>query len=134
MLRPELQSMSNFVDGLENIVENQTIIAKRFIAEGSADTAILPLKALIYIMAEGEYEGMTINDSSFRKLFDRSIVLESNWYKQRLERKVTQDQIYRKNHIKYLENRLERLSSRNEIKLLSSKKLQNLKKHHPKEY
>ena len=86
MLRPELQSMSNFVDGLENIVENQTIIAKRFIAEGSADTAILPLKALIYIMAEGEYEGMTINDSSFRKLFDRSIVLESNWYKQRLEK------------------------------------------------
>jgi hypothetical protein len=84
MLKPELQNMEDFVDGINNIVEAQQNVAKGYLTDGSVKAAIPPLKAILYIMAEGSYEGKTAEDPAIRKLFTRDYVLTSDWYKNRL--------------------------------------------------
>lgn len=85
MLKPELQSMEDYVDGIKNICEAQEKVAKGYLADGSIESAIPPLKAIIHIMAEGSYEGKDASHPDIRKLFDRKEVLNSDWYKARLE-------------------------------------------------
>jgi len=87
LLKPEAQDLNAFVDGVNNIVSGHKKIAEAYISDGTVDEAILPLKALIHIMAKGSFEGMTIHDEKFRKLFDYNYVIESDWYKQRLRNK-----------------------------------------------
>ncbi len=91
MLKPELQGMDEYVDGINNIVEAQKKVALKYFEEGSVDSAIPPLKALLYIMAYGDYEGKTADDPEIRKLFDRDYVLNSDWYKDRLVTKQQRD-------------------------------------------
>ena len=85
MLQPEKQNLDDYVDGINNIVETHEKVAKAYVKDGSVEKAILPLKALLYIMAEGSYEGKGINDPEIRKLFDRDYVIQSDWYKERLD-------------------------------------------------
>ena len=91
MLKPELQGMEQFVDGINNIVEAQRKVALKYFEEGSVEAAIPPLKAIIYIMAYGEYDGKTIDDPEIRKMFTRDYVLASDWYKERLVIKQQRD-------------------------------------------
>ena len=126
MLRPELQSAEDFVDGINNIVENQTLIAKRFINEGSAETAIPPLKALVHIMAFGEYEGMKVSDTEFRELFSREKVLASDWYQARIEAKVAKDEKARLQSIAYLKKKLQKPNVREDIRLTVEARLKTL--------
>ncbi len=84
MLRPELQSLPDFVDGIENIAQAMERSAKAYIEDGSVEAAIPPLKALLWIMATGSYEGMGIHDTELRRLFDRDYVLGADWYARRL--------------------------------------------------
>src|SRR4051794_24977779 len=50
MLRPELQSMETFVDGMDNIVTTQKRVAQMYFSDGSVAHACPPLKALLQIM------------------------------------------------------------------------------------
>lgn len=84
MLRPELQSMDEFVDGVKNIMEAQKKVAQNYIRDGSVEGAVPPLKALLYIMAEGHYEGKSAGDPEIRSLFEKDYVLRSDWYRERL--------------------------------------------------
>ncbi len=85
MLRPELQSMPDFVDGLRNITEAQAASAAGYFEDGSVEAAIPPLKAVLHVMAKGHYEGRSIRDPEVRALFDRESVIASTWYRERLE-------------------------------------------------
>jgi len=85
MLKPELQNMEDWVDGINNIVDAQRKVAKGYIDDGSVEAAIPPLKAILFIMAEGTYEGKTADDPEIRKLFSRDYVIGSDWYKDRLK-------------------------------------------------
>lgn len=91
MLKPELQDMDQYVDGINNIVEAQRKVALKYFEEGSVEAAIPPLKAIIHIMAYGTYEGKTIDDPEVRNLFDRDYVLGSDWYRERLAIKQQRD-------------------------------------------
>ncbi len=103
MLKPELQSMADYADGINNIVEAQQKVAKAYIEDGSIEAAIPPLKAILYIMAEGSFEGKTTDDPEIRKLFDRDLVIKSDWYKARLTR-FQENRINQvKSNIKYME-------------------------------
>jgi hypothetical protein len=84
MLKPELQNMDDFVDGINNIVEAQRKSALMYFEDGSIESAIPPLKVLIHIMAYGHYENKGIDDPELRKMFTRDYVLSSEWYKKRL--------------------------------------------------
>ncbi len=84
MLKPETQDLEAFVDGVCNIVEAQQRVAQGYINDGSVNNACPPLKALIYIMAQGHYEGKGIDDPDIRNMFTMEYLLNSDWYQQRL--------------------------------------------------
>lgn len=86
MLRPECQDMDVFVDSMSTIIDAHKRAAELVIGDDGAKDAIPPLKALLYVTAYGEYDGMRLNDQSFRELFHRDNVINSDWYNERLER------------------------------------------------
>ncbi len=103
MLKPEVQSMEDFADGINNITEAQQKVALSYFADGSVNAAIPPLKILLHIMAYGEYEGKTIDNPELRKYFDREYVVNSDWYKERLARKQQQNLDFITNQLANLE-------------------------------
>ncbi len=102
MLKPELQSMEDFADGINNITEAQEKVAKAYFESDSVDAAIPPLKILFHIMAYGEYEGKQISNPELRKYFEREYVINSDWYKERLKLKQNRDIRFHKSQIEYL--------------------------------
>ena len=104
MLKPELQGIEEYVDGINNIVEAQQKVALRYFEEGSVDAAIPPLKILLHIMAYGNYEGKDLSNPELRKYFDREFVIQSEWYNERLKLKQNKDVTFLKKQIKYLED------------------------------
>lgn len=118
ILRPETQNMEDFVDGINNIVEAQEKVARRYLEDGSIEQACPPLKALLYIMANGEFEGKDAHHPDIRAMFTREALLSSDWYKQRLEVKQQRDIELWQSHIDYLQNFLERESHADEARRL----------------
>ncbi len=104
VLKPETQSMEDFVDGVKNITEAQQKVALRYFEDNSVESAIPPLKALLHIMAYGHYNGKEVSDPEIRKMFDRDYLLQSQWYKDRLKLKQEKDIKLWERHIAYLEN------------------------------
>lgn len=84
VLKPELQDLAVFADGVNNIVEAQQRVAQQYLDDGSVEDACPPLKALLHIMATGEYEGMDVHDPKIRAMFTRDYLLNSDWYRERL--------------------------------------------------
>ena len=109
MLKPELQSMPYYVDGIKNIVEAQQKAGLRYFEDGGVEQAIPPLKALLHIMAHGEYEGKTLADPEIRGLFDRETVLASDWYADRIQAKVDLDKALLNDRITYAESHADQI-------------------------
>ena len=84
ILKPETQGMEVYVDGIANIVEAQQRVALSYFEDGTIEFACPPLKALIHIMAHGNWEGKTAADPSVRALFTKESLLQSDWYRERL--------------------------------------------------
>jgi hypothetical protein len=84
VLQPEKQSMDIFADSMANIVDAHRRAALQFFEDKTIDNACLPMKALLHIMAHGDYEGMKLDSLEFRQLFDRKTIMESDWYRERL--------------------------------------------------
>ncbi len=91
MLRPELQGMDTFADGVDNIVSAQKSVAENYFRDGGVEGACPPLRALLHIMRDGQYEGKAIGDPEFRALFTREALLGSDWYAARLSAQQTRD-------------------------------------------
>jgi phosphoenolpyruvate carboxykinase (diphosphate) len=114
MLKPELQSMEAYVDGINNIVEAQKRVAEMYFTDGSIESACLPLKVLLHIMKSGSYEGKTIDHPEIRNLFTREYFINSNWYKARLLNKQQNDISLWQKHLQYLLNHMEKLYNVND--------------------
>ncbi len=84
MLQPEKQDPAVFEDGVRNIFETYRRVARHYFADGSVNAACPPLKALLHIMAEGNYQGKTLADPEVRRLFDYDEIMKSGWYAARL--------------------------------------------------
>ncbi|MBI5331653.1 MAG: hypothetical protein HZB71_13710 [Betaproteobacteria bacterium] len=84
MLRPETQDLAAFVEGVEHIAEQHAKVAQGYLEDGSVNDACPPLKALLHIMATGDYAGMGLHHPDVRALFTRENVLASDWYQRRL--------------------------------------------------
>jgi hypothetical protein len=102
MLKPELQDMDIFADGMDNIITTQKRVAKMYFDDGSIEQACPPLKALLHIMLYDQWEGKTLEDAEFRKLFTRDYLLKSDWYAARLAMKQKIDRELWKRHVDYL--------------------------------
>ncbi len=84
MLRPELQDMDIFADGMDNMVSAHQRAAQAYFNDGSIEGACPPIKALLYIMKDGSYEGKTLDSPEIRDMFKTSNILNSEWYAERL--------------------------------------------------
>ena len=103
MLRPELQGMDIFVDGMDNIIATQKRVAQMYFNDGSVEQACPPLKALLHIMLHDQWEGQGLENPAFRKLFTRESLLASDWYAARLAAKQAVDRRLWRRHIDYLD-------------------------------
>jgi hypothetical protein len=106
MLCPETQDLRAFVDGIENICEAQRRVASGYFEDGSVDDACPPLRALLHIMAHGNYQGKDVEDPAIREMFTREYLLHSDWYQERLLIKQTRDESLWRKHQQYLEKQL----------------------------
>jgi hypothetical protein len=103
MLKPELQDMDVFVDGMSNIIETDRRVAQSYFLDGSIEMAVPPLRALLHIMRDGKFEGKTVDHPDLRKMFTREYLLASDWYADRLKAKQDVDiQLWRR-HVGHLE-------------------------------
>jgi hypothetical protein len=84
ILCPESQDLESFLDGVLSITEAQKRVAEIYYEDGSIESAIPPLRAVLEIMAKGNWEGKTSHSQEFRDLFTRDSMLASDWYRQRL--------------------------------------------------
>jgi len=107
MLRPETQGMDAYVDGIKNITEAQKKVSKAYFEDDSIKDACPPLQAVLHIMAEGQYEGKTIDDPSIREMFSLEYLLQSDWYKKRLIIKQQRDAALWKMNKNYLEQKMD---------------------------
>jgi hypothetical protein len=103
MLKPELQGMETFVEGMDNIIATQKRVAEHYFADGSIAWACPPLKALLHIMRDDHYEGKTLDHPEIRALFSRESVLASDWYRARLAAKQRVDIRLWERHVDALE-------------------------------
>jgi phosphoenolpyruvate carboxykinase (diphosphate) len=108
MLKPELQGMDIYVDGINNIVEAQQWVAEMYFRDGSIEGACPPLKAILHVMAHGHYNGKSLDDPEIRRLFTREYMMESDWYRERLLNRQLSDIALWQKHIKYLKSYLEK--------------------------
>ena len=107
MLKPELQNMDTFVDGVLNIAETQQRVAMQYFEDGSVDMACPPLKALLHIMAGGNYEGKNAHHPDIRAMFTLDSLLKSEWYHQRLRNKQNCDIALYRRHAEYVRNAID---------------------------
>src|SRR6185436_900779 len=91
MLRPERQDWEVFVDGMENIIATQRRVAQHYFADGSVELACPPLRALLHLMRDDQFEGRSLHDPGVRALFSREQMLASDWYQQRLVARQAND-------------------------------------------
>ncbi|KAF0093737.1 MAG: hypothetical protein E1N59_2567 [Puniceicoccaceae bacterium 5H] len=102
MLKPELQDLETFADGIANMMGTHQRVAANYFADGSYERAVPPIKALLHIMRDGEYEGKTLASPELRAMFTREAVLESDWYKARLDTQQASDVALMESHLQYL--------------------------------
>ena len=118
ILKPETQDLAAFVDGVANVTEAQQRVARQYLEDGSCDELCRPLRALVYIMAEGAWEGKTAHDPAVRALFSRESLLESDWYRRRLATKQRRDVSLWQRHREYLATFLSRPNYADEARRL----------------
>jgi hypothetical protein len=102
LLEPELGHEADFADGILNIAEAQQRVARHYFDDGSIDQACPPLRALLHIMANGHYDGRTVHDPEVRRMFTRDALLQSDWYRARLQAKQQRDRALWQRHVDYL--------------------------------
>ncbi len=118
ILKPEIQDPAVFADGVDNIVEAQQRVAAAYFADGTIEDCCPPLKALIHIMAHGQFEGKDANHAEIRSLFTRESLLASDWYQERLAVKQQRDIGLWERHTRYLTEFLSRAGHREEARRL----------------
>ncbi len=91
ILRPEKQDLAMFASGVQAITDTQRTVALNYLQDGSIEAACPPIKALLYIMATGEYQGMREDDPRLLEMFTRESLLASDWYRERLRAKQSID-------------------------------------------
>ena len=102
LLQPETQDPEAFADGIKYVTQAHQRVAQSYLDDGSIEQACPPLRALIHIMAEGQYDGMTLSAQPLRKMFTREYLLSSDWYHERLANKQQRDAAMWQRHVDYV--------------------------------
>ncbi|RMF42787.1 MAG: hypothetical protein D6753_06630, partial [Planctomycetota bacterium] len=108
ILRPETQDPEGYADGIHHITEAQQRVARMYFEDGSYELAVPPLQAVLSVMAEGHWNGKSIEDPEVRDMFRRETMLGSDWYQARLDAKRRADTRLWQRHREYLQQFLQR--------------------------
>ncbi|HNQ03340.1 MAG TPA: hypothetical protein PKH69_01885 [Thiobacillaceae bacterium] len=103
MLRPETQDLDAFADGILHIAQMHQKVARGYLEDGSVEDACPPLKTLLHIMAQGQYQGRDLTHPDIRILFTRENLLASDWYQSRLAIQQTRELALAQRQLDYLE-------------------------------
>jgi hypothetical protein len=103
LLQPEQQDLELFATGVDAIVEAQRRAALHYFEDGSVEAACPPLKALLHVMAHGDYQDAGVDAPGIRAMFLRETVLASDWYQERLRVKQERDIALWRRHAAALE-------------------------------
>ena len=103
MLRPELQDLTTYVDSIDTIVATHERVAQSYFDDGTVALAIPPIRILLGIMAQGSYEGYTLDAPEFRGMFTRESVLASDWYAERVQAAREEERRQARNSIAAME-------------------------------
>jgi hypothetical protein len=102
MLQPELQDMDVYVEGIDNIVAAQKTVALNYFEDGTVNAACPPLRALLHIMAHGNFEGCGPDHPDIRAMFSQDSLLRRDWYLERLHCKQQRDVALWNRHVSAL--------------------------------
>ncbi len=75
---------------------------QQYFVDKSFEYACPPLKVLLEILANGTWNGKDQSDPEVRAMFQRDAIVNSEWYKQRLQSKQAVDSKLLQRHIFYL--------------------------------
>jgi hypothetical protein len=114
ILKPETQDLDAFADGVKYITEAHSRVAKAYFEDGCIDQACPPLKALLHIMVHGNFEGHGLNAPEIRSLFTLESLLESDWYRVRLQTQQRRDISLWSRHVETLSHFVEQPEFRQE--------------------
>jgi hypothetical protein len=103
ILRPELQDLDSFADGIRYIAEAQQRVARRYFEDGSFELACPPLQALLKVMIADDCDNTHLSDPALREMFTREYLLSSDWYRERLSLKQHRDMMLWQRHLEYLD-------------------------------
>lgn len=115
MLRPEKQNQKLFVEGIQNLMSTHQRVAQGYLEDRAVQDLCPPLKALIHIMAEGNYKGKTLQNPAIRKLFSPDSVLASKWYQERLKEKQRIDTKFFQKQLKYIDEFMQQKHNQNNM-------------------
>ncbi|MBN9689198.1 MAG: hypothetical protein J0M24_03080 [Verrucomicrobia bacterium] len=115
MLQPERQNAAEFADAIDNVVATHQRVAKQYFDDDSIAMACPPLRALLHMMRDGQFEGKGPEDPAFRALFTRENLLASTWYQERLKAKQRVDTRLWQRHAQYLERFVAKPSYADEV-------------------
>jgi hypothetical protein len=122
VLRPEIQSLEYFADGILNIAEAQERVARDYLEDGSISAAIPPIVAILHIMAEGSWQGKGLENPELRQLFDRDYVLGSDWYRARLSAYADSERSRLASGVAYIEKFLDSPSGRDDREIVRARR------------
>ncbi len=106
MLKPEMQDLDVFSDGMDNMAGAHARAAQAYFDDGSIEGACPPLRALLHIMKDGSYNGMTPDSPEFRAMFTRESVINSEWYAERIVMRQQVDMNYLQSSILHMQELL----------------------------
>ena len=91
ILQPETQDRASFADGVQYIMEAYQRVAQQYFDDGSIEDACPPIRALLSIMAHGNYDGKDETAPEIRQMFTLDYLLSSEWYHERLRTRQQRD-------------------------------------------
>ncbi len=103
MLKPELQDLDAFAEGIDNVMSTHRRVAQYYFEDNSIRYALPPLVALLHIMKDGHYQNKTLKDPEVRGLFKHQDVIQSEWYQERLTSQQHRDIVRSRRIEAYLE-------------------------------
>ncbi len=124
MLQPEKQDLAVFADGLDNMMTTHRNVAGNYFRDGSIDLACPPLKALLHIMRDGEWEGKSLSDPEVRALFEPEAILNSDWYRGRIHSKQARDIEHWQRMLAYLKDNGNADSDMEALRKVASERLE----------
>jgi hypothetical protein len=103
ILKPETQDREAYIDGIKYICHAHKTVAQTYLEDGTYEDLCPPLKVLIHVMAEGKWNGKSINDPTVRSMFTREATLSSDWYKARLKERQRVEKKLMQRHLMALD-------------------------------